>query len=95
MPVVNDLVKNYDNGIKLKLTLRKINNQIKYQSNPFIKENLRNWARKYRRKIKALSMARFKEYKKEEELKELKELMKAAPIRRYRHGRECWIIKKF
>jgi len=75
MPVVNNLVQNYNNGIKLKETLLKINNQIKYQSNPFIKENLRNWARKYRRKIKALYEKKYcvdyQGYEKEEELRKL------------------------
>ena len=49
---MKDLVKNYEGSIKLKPTLRKINNQIRKQSNPYIKYNFQQWARKYRYKIK-------------------------------------------
>lgn len=93
MSIIKDLVINYENSINVRLlekTLRKINSQIKLQSNPFIKENLRNWARKYRRKIKGLyflkkydSMENYitvkekeGEEKKYEEEDELKELVK-------------------
>ena len=58
MAIVNDLVKNYESGRKLKSTLKKINNQIRKQSNPFIKYNLQMWARKYRYRIKRIKEAR-------------------------------------
>jgi len=52
MSIVKDMVKNYYGNINLKNTLARINNQIRVQSNPFIKGNLRKWAIKYRYKIK-------------------------------------------
>ena len=58
MEIVKDLVKNYESSIKLENTLKKINNQIRKQSNPYIKFNLQAWARKYRYRIKRIEKAK-------------------------------------